>query len=316
MGTAKKVRSVITTFITLTVLLGFTQCELISSGKNDLKKTTSAPVIITTTSESNLINEITTYNNYSLLNSLSVQGVKTFNFITNEATNRTTYNITGDVSFSIELGMLTYNAATTATDVKGKIWLNGTLIDSDGSPSCFFGRTTLSRGTNYVAFVVYNSTGTAIGRSSIVKIECTIPSSIYRFELVWDGNEDLDLHIASADWSISGNSGSWHVYYNVGSRKYEAAGYDIELDTDSEAYGPENIRIFEIPTGDQFKCWIHYHSGSWPSSPDIDAAINLYMNDSPTPTHSWSNQTLNGGVTGGDTVTLGTWTAPNTLVNP
>ena len=287
----KKFRPIIITLLTAFTLFGSTQCELSSSGGKDLGGELSQPTLIPTTDETALVDELNG-GNHTFLNGLSVsttgtfQGIKTFYLL--YSSTEETGNIIGDASLTTAHGVLTYNIATNDTDVTGKIWLNGKLINASGSSACFWGDTTFSRGINYVAFVVYRGT-TAIGRTPIVKINCNVTASSYRFELIWDGEEDLDLHLAAADWDSTSNPGAWHVYDTGSSnhKTYTATGYNVELDTYTEAYGPEDIRIYEIPADAQFKCWVDYPGEILPDSTLRNFTVNLYQDDDLTPTQHW-----------------------------
>lgn len=302
----KKLKALIIALFTVFALFGFTQCEMPDDESTlDDPVSTSTPVIMPTATADNLINEISTYPEYNLISSLSVQGVNSFYLLNNSGA--TTTNIITDTALYTELGFLTYQTTTANSGDTGKIWLNGSFIDSSGSNTGFWGIMTFSPGINYMAFIIYRN-GVAIGRSPLVKITSTIPASEYRFELTWNGAADLDLHIASGDWDTSANTGSWHVYFNLGSDSYTADGYNIELDVDNtEAYGPENIRIFEIPDGVDFKCWVEYYSGSG----DMNMTLNLYRDNSLTPDHSWNIPDIHPD----EIITIGTWTTPNTMPN-
>lgn len=228
-----------------------------------------------------LLSEIAGYPNYAIVANTPIEGVESFALVGADGTNA---SISGDSVVSATEGYLDYAATISETANRGKIWLNGTLVDASGSGGSFSGVITLSSGNNYITFIIYEE-GVAVGRSPLVKITCATEASEFRFELIWDGVADMDLHLASEDFDTSSSTdydATWHVYF--GNKTYDEGEYNIELDVDNtDAYGPENIRIFSIPTGATFKCFVHYWSGSI----TINPTINVYVGANSIPEYTF-----------------------------
>ncbi len=135
------------------------------------------------------------------------------------------------------------------------IWNNGeeTLVSRSGrSSQSLLSKIVLSRGHNYVCATVKNG-AQYVGRSPMMRINSTVTASIARFEMIWDGNGDMDLHLDS-------ESAGWHVSY--ANRNVDHSGYRANLDVDNmSGFGPENIRVFSVPGKTTVRCFVNYYSG-------------------------------------------------------
>ena len=182
---------------------------------------------------------------------VDVRGVSNFNIgsITESKSKTSGSTENGVVNATVELD----------SDISGTIsvfiWINGNLNMISGYANAgenFDGDIVLSPGYNFICIVVYVD-GTAWGRSEVVRIDSSTRDSLMRFELIWDGEGDVDLHI---DNTAAGT----HVYWN--GDNYYSSDYDINLDVDNmDAYGPENIRVYSVPSSTEFRCYVNYYSG-------------------------------------------------------
>lgn len=149
------------------------------------------------------------------------------------------------------------------------IWINNNLYLISGATAAggiCSGDIVLSNGYNYICIVVYVN-GVAWGRSEVSRIESTTAASLMRFELTWDGEGDVDLHLDNTTAGI-------HVFWS--SSYYDYSGYDIDLDIDNMvAYGPENIRVYTVPSSTQFRCYVNYYSGS----SNLTATVKVFDKD-------------------------------------
>ncbi len=126
------------------------------------------------------------------------------------------------------------------------------MADNVSTGGEFSGDIVLNNGMNAICIVVY-SNGTVYGRSQVVTIDSSIPASVSRLELRWDGPGDLDFHLQSY-------SPVFHVYY--GDLGYTQDGYDVQLDVDNTSgYGPENIRVYTVDAPTTVTCFVNYYSG-------------------------------------------------------
>jgi hypothetical protein len=129
---------------------------------------------------------------------------------------------------------------------------NGSLVRRNATPSArILTQTVLSRGDNYICVAV-NKGGRYWGRSPMVKVNSTVNASVARFELSWDGPGDVDLHLD--------NPQGLHVFY--ANRMIDQQGYRFNLDIDNmQGWGPENIRLYSLPSKQSFRCFVNYYSG-------------------------------------------------------
>ncbi len=139
------------------------------------------------------------------------------------------------------------------------LWNNGDeiLIDRNGrSNERIISKIVLGRGPNYICGIVKNG-ARYIGRTPMVKVDSTVRTSIARFEMTWDGPGDMDLHLESAD-------SGWHCGFMRSN--IDESGYRVNLDIDNmNGFGPENIRMFSVPSASTVKCFVNFYSGQSPA---------------------------------------------------
>lgn len=146
------------------------------------------------------------------------------------------------------------------------VWINGNpyvISTGDYSGEVVSSDIVLNDGNNYICILVYVN-GTLWGRSTVVRISSTVEASLARFELTWNGDGDVDLHLDNEGLGI-------HVYY--ASYYYSSSGFDIDLDVDNQiAYGPENIRVYSVPSSTAFRCFVNYFDGT----SSLTATVKVY----------------------------------------
>ncbi len=167
-------------------------------------------------------------------------------------------NIPSPLQGSTSEGVVDVNIVLPPDSPKGAtvfFWNNGneSLIRRTSSPKDrILGQTVLARGPNYLC-VFLKQNNSYWGRSSMVKVNSNVTASIARFELSWDGPGDVDLHLDSQNGQ--------HVYY--ANRTLDQGGYRMNLDVDNmSGFGPENIRIFSLPSATNYRCFVNYYSGN------------------------------------------------------
>ncbi|MCX7678380.1 MAG: hypothetical protein N2316_04100 [Spirochaetes bacterium] len=147
------------------------------------------------------------------------------------------------------------------------IWNNGETTPVSKlarSEQNVLSKVVLSRGYNYICAIVFDGQK-YIGRSPMMRINSTVHASIARFEMVWDGPGDMDLHIDSPETGF-------HVCFSNTSIDY--SGVRANLDVDNMAgFGPENIRIYSLPGKINVRCFVNYYSGG--SNP-IGVTVRFY----------------------------------------
>ena len=135
------------------------------------------------------------------------------------------------------------------------LWCNGeeTMVSRNArSSGTAMSKVVLARGYNYVCATVKRG-GAYVGRSPMMRISSTVTASIARFEMTWDGNGDMDLHLDSEQTG-------WHVSY--ANTTVDQSGYRANLDVDNmSGFGPENIRVFSVPGPSRVRCFVNYYSG-------------------------------------------------------
>jgi len=146
------------------------------------------------------------------------------------------------------------------------LWVNGneSVISSSGAPDQrILGKIVLDSGFNYICAVIKK--GSSVwGRSPMVKVKSEVKPSIARIELSWDGSGDIDLHLENTAKGM-------HICYTKTNHK-DRNGY-VNLDVDNTvAYGPENIRIYELPSETEFRCYLNYYSGG----ANLKATVRLF----------------------------------------
>lgn len=111
-----------------------------------------------------------------------------------------------------------------------------------------------NRGENLIC-IVLKKNGSVVKRSKLVLVETTFESPKWRFELRWDGTADLD------SWLIQSDNTSNIVNWNTNPTTADFTG---ELDVDNKtAYGPENIKMTDIPSGTKVKYYVNpFSSGN------------------------------------------------------
>ena len=177
-------------------------------------------------------------------------------------------------NFSTTKGVINYGFAILPSDIgvsdfTAQVWVNGQLsdINFDTTGAKTTNKLVLNNGKNYVLINV-NSGDRPIARSNVYRIDSSVPDSMIRTEITWNGVGDLDLH---AD---DGNGGK-HVFWTY--KKYTSANHNIELDVDNtKTHGPENIRIFTAPAGTSYRFYINYFRGFR----DLKANAKIYKGTS------------------------------------
>lgn len=135
------------------------------------------------------------------------------------------------------------------------IWSNGEEIPvskNAHSSQSLLSKIVLARGFNYVCAVVKDGPK-YIGRSPMMRINSTVVASIARFEMIWDGPGDMDLHLDSPEIGF-------HVSFARTNIDERGARANLDVDNMS-GFGPENIRIFALPGKSNVRCFVNYYSG-------------------------------------------------------
>ncbi len=155
---------------------------------------------------------------------------------------------------------------SSANDISVSVTVNGIespMVDNLTEGDWFSGDIVLNNGINAVCFVVYLN-GVVYGRSQVVTIDSSIPPSLVRYELRWDGPGDLNIY-------CQGNIPEFVVNYE--NSMYIQDGYDIRLDVNNmSGYGPENIRVYTLGGAPYMVIYVHYFSGDQ----DLNATVRSF----------------------------------------
>ena len=152
-----------------------------------------------------------------------------------------------------------------------KVFVNGLeVITKIDSSSTVTANVPLKLGqNNYITVIIYDkATEKAVGRSKIVKIKSTATVAKWQFQLVWDNDYDLDLHVRDADTGVQ-------VYW--GNKIYKQNNWDMKLDVDNTKYGPESILVYEVAAGGILTCFVNLYSSTAPAS-GVKATVSIFSN--------------------------------------
>lgn len=158
-----------------------------------------------------------------------------------------------NTSATTEAGVIDVEASLSIPEQDVRIVNNGTEFPLTVSDSNATGKVILVSGENYITLMIYTD-GFRYGRSISLLITSKIVISALRFELMWSGKADLDLHV---DDGTHDN----HCYYS--NKTVNKNLWDMKLDVDNTVKkGPENIRIYSIRPNSKIRCYVNYYRGS------------------------------------------------------
>jgi len=196
------------------------------------------------------------------LSIVPVQGVPSF---TLTDTSGTTVASNSSTSGSTSSGVLSISATLSSIYTDVRTFVNGIESQVSSTSTSISSDVVLSSGTNYICVLIYQS-GSRYGRSEVVRVSSEVTTAFVRFQLKWSGSGDVDLH-------VDDGSGGSHCYF--GNNVVTSGGWNMELDVDNTSgYGPENIRIYEAPTGATIRCFVNY----WEGSISQNATVYVYQN--------------------------------------
>jgi len=196
------------------------------------------------------------------LSIVPVQGVPSF---TLTDTSGTTVASNSSTSGSTSSGVLSISATLSSIYTDVRTFVNGIESEVSSTSTFISSDIVLSSGTNYICVLIYQS-GSRYGRSEVVRVSSEVTTAFVRFQLKWSGSGDVDLH-------VDDGSGGSHCYF--GYSEVLSGGWSMELDVDNmSGYGPENIRIYEAPSGSTIRCFVNYWSGSISQN----ATVYVYQN--------------------------------------
>lgn len=204
-----------------------------------------------------------------------VRGVESF---TLADTGGSTVASNSSTSGSTSSGVLTISATLDSIYSDVRVFVNGIESQVSSTSTSISSYAVLSSGTNYICVLIYGS-DTRYGRSEVVRVTSEVTTASVRFQLKWSGVGDVDLH-------VDDGSGGSHCYF--GNKTVTTGGWNMELDVDNvTSYGPENIRIYEAPSGSTIRCYVNYWSGSISQS----VTVYVYQNEVlyETFTHTFSS---------------------------
>jgi hypothetical protein len=149
------------------------------------------------------------------------------------------------------------------------MWVNGNESLIQKNPSSrrrILSKVVLAPGDNYICSEI--KIGRKLwGRTPMVRVKSSVRPSIARFELSWDGQGDIDLHLDNVQKGIR---------INYTRKTHNANEYELNLDVDNtRAFGPENIRLFTIPENTEFRCFLNYYSGR----ATLNATVRMFDKD-------------------------------------
>ena len=210
-------------------------------------------------------------------NDLSIVPVQGVTSLTLTDTSGTTVASNSSTSGSTSSGVLSISATLSSIYTDVRTFVNGLEYPVSSTSTSISSDVVLSSGTNYICVLIYQS-GSRYGRSEVVRVSSEVTTAFLRFQLKWSGSGDVDLH-------VDDGSGGSHCYWIVD--EVTSGGWNMELDVDNmSGYGPENIRIYEAPSGSTIRCFVNYWSGSISQNATVYVYQNGVLYDTFTKTFS------------------------------